>query len=61
MKPQTTNPCEEQAIVRLRRQHDPACSHDMVVLTTVWYPEVWISCATCGMSYPVPNTALGGI
>lgn len=59
MKPQTTNPCNEQAIAHRGGVH--ACTHGMVALTTVWYPEVWISCTVCGRSYPIPNTAIGGI
>ena len=49
MKPQTTNPCGEQAA---SNRYTNACTHDMVVLLTVWYPEIWI---------PLRSTAIGGI
>lgn len=55
MKLQTTNPCGEQAIDRRD------CTHTMLMLLTVWYPEIWISCAACGLAYPLRATAIGGI
>lgn len=58
MKPQTTNPCSEQAV---SNRYTNACTHDMVVLLTVWYPEIWISCTVCALSYPLRSTAIGGI